>query len=187
MDYKKMKVAELRALAEEKGIRGVEDIKKNELVELLTNIDKMREAKAETGNKPEAKKAAAPKKEAAAAEKKPAAKNASKKKTASSDNKSEKAVKEDTQAPAKKSPADKKTSVKGKKTAPVKKREEVKEEIREEKLPEDIPEDTEEKAFERLKTVKQSRNLQAEYLRLCLMASDLSEVIIICPVKEISM
>ena len=47
MDYKKMKVAELRALAEEKGIRGVTDIKKNELVQLLENIDKMRKNKAE--------------------------------------------------------------------------------------------------------------------------------------------
>ena len=42
MDYSKMKVAELRALAEEKGLRGVNGIKKNELVELLENIDKMR-------------------------------------------------------------------------------------------------------------------------------------------------
>ena len=166
MDYKKLKVAELRALAQEKGIRGVEDIKKNELVELLTNIDKMREAKAETGNKPEAKKAAAPKKEAAAAEKKPAAKNASKKKTASSDNKSEKAVKEDTQTPAKKSPADKKTSVKGKKTAPVKKREEVKEEIREEKLPEDIPEDTEEKAAEEAEDSKAEQEFASGILEV---------------------
>ncbi|HBZ02440.1 MAG TPA: transcription termination factor Rho, partial [Lachnospiraceae bacterium] len=45
MDYKKMKVAELRSLAEEKGIRGVGDIRKAELVELLENIDKMRSAK----------------------------------------------------------------------------------------------------------------------------------------------
>lgn len=44
MDYSKMKVAELRALAEEKGLRGVNGIKKNELVELLENIDKMRNA-----------------------------------------------------------------------------------------------------------------------------------------------
>ncbi|MCR5103772.1 MAG: transcription termination factor Rho [Eubacterium sp.] len=41
MDYKKMKVAELRALAEEKGIRGTKEMKKNDLVELLMNIEKM--------------------------------------------------------------------------------------------------------------------------------------------------
>lgn len=42
MDYSKMKVAELKNLAEEKGLRGVSGLKKNELVELLDNIDKMR-------------------------------------------------------------------------------------------------------------------------------------------------
>ena len=186
MDYKKMKVAELRALAQEKGIRGVEDIKKNELVELLTNIDKMREAKAETGNKPEAKKAAAPKKEAAAAEKKPAAKNASKKKTASSDNKSEKAVKEDKQAQAKKSPADKKTSVKGKKLL-LKSGKRLKRKSMRKNFLKIFLRIQKKKLLKRLRTAKQSRSLQAESLRLCLMVSDLSEVIIICPVKEISM
>ncbi len=42
MDYNKMKIAELRVLAEEKGIKGVKEMKKKELAELLTNIDKLR-------------------------------------------------------------------------------------------------------------------------------------------------
>ena len=44
MDYNKLKVAELRALAEERGIRDLSGVKKKELVELLTNIDKMKAA-----------------------------------------------------------------------------------------------------------------------------------------------
>ena len=44
MDYNKLKIAELRELAEEKGIRNLTGVKKKELVELLTNIDKMRGA-----------------------------------------------------------------------------------------------------------------------------------------------
>ncbi|MCR5544252.1 MAG: transcription termination factor Rho [Eubacterium sp.] len=47
MDYKKLKIAELRDIAHEKGLRGVEKMKKQELVELLTNVDKMAKAKAE--------------------------------------------------------------------------------------------------------------------------------------------
>ncbi|MBR6404176.1 MAG: transcription termination factor Rho [Eubacterium sp.] len=57
MDYTKMKVAELKALAEEKGIRGVNSMKKAELAELLENIDKMRkpessEVESKTEKKP---------------------------------------------------------------------------------------------------------------------------------------
>ena len=57
MDYTKMKVAELKALAEDKGIRGVNSMKKAELAELLENIDKMRkpessEAEGKTEKKP---------------------------------------------------------------------------------------------------------------------------------------
>ena len=42
MDYSKMKIADLRALAEEKGIKGVKEMKKKELAELLQNIDILR-------------------------------------------------------------------------------------------------------------------------------------------------
>ena len=47
MDYKKLKIAELRDIAHEKGLRGVEKMKKQELVELLTNVDKMAKKKPE--------------------------------------------------------------------------------------------------------------------------------------------
>ncbi len=47
MDYKKLKIAELRQLAEEKGLRGMSGLKKAELVELLENVDKMHGAKSE--------------------------------------------------------------------------------------------------------------------------------------------
>ncbi len=41
MNYKKMYVSELRQIAEEKGIRNISSMKKNELALLLENIDKM--------------------------------------------------------------------------------------------------------------------------------------------------
>ncbi|MBO4864085.1 MAG: transcription termination factor Rho [Eubacterium sp.] len=56
MDYKKLKVAELRALAQEKGIRGTNDMKKADLVDLLEKIDLMRSQKeAEAASKKEEK------------------------------------------------------------------------------------------------------------------------------------
>ena len=58
MDYKKLKIAELRDIAHEKGLRGVEKMKKQELVELLTNVDKMAK------NKPESKTESKPEMEA---------------------------------------------------------------------------------------------------------------------------
>ena len=42
MDYAKMKVSELRELAEAQGLRNLKGVKKSELVELLKNIDKMK-------------------------------------------------------------------------------------------------------------------------------------------------
>ena len=48
MDYSKMKVSELKELAEERGLRNLKGVKKAELVELLTNIEKM-----QSGNKAE--------------------------------------------------------------------------------------------------------------------------------------
>ncbi len=42
MDYAKMKVSELRELAEAQGLRNLKGVKKSELVELLNNIDKMK-------------------------------------------------------------------------------------------------------------------------------------------------
>jgi DNA mismatch repair ATPase MutL len=45
MNYSKMKVAELRGMAESRGLRGLEGVKKAELVELLENIDKMQAQK----------------------------------------------------------------------------------------------------------------------------------------------
>lgn len=47
MDYSKLKVAELKKIAEEKGIRNLKGAKKSELVELLTNIEMMQQGKAE--------------------------------------------------------------------------------------------------------------------------------------------
>ena len=44
MDYKAMKVAELREKASGMGIQNVEKMKKQELVELLENIEKMKKA-----------------------------------------------------------------------------------------------------------------------------------------------
>ncbi len=41
MDYSKLKIAELRVIAKEKGLRNITGTKKKELVELLTNVDKM--------------------------------------------------------------------------------------------------------------------------------------------------
>ncbi len=41
MDYSKLKIAELRVIAKEKGLRNIAVAKKKELVELLTNVDKM--------------------------------------------------------------------------------------------------------------------------------------------------
>ena len=146
MDYKKMKVAELRALAQEKGIRGVEEIKKNELVELLSNIDKMREAKAETKDETKAEKKAETKKEAATDSKKPAAKNASRKKSVSSGKKEASAVKGN----AKKAETVKKQDKKSQDTAA----EVTQEEVREEKLPEDLPEDIEERTAEEAEETK---------------------------------
>ena len=45
MNYSKLKVSELREIAESRGLRNLKGVKKDELVELLTNIDKMNEAK----------------------------------------------------------------------------------------------------------------------------------------------
>ena len=45
MNYSKMKVSELRELAEARGLRNLDSAKKSELVELLTGIDKMNEKK----------------------------------------------------------------------------------------------------------------------------------------------
>ena len=45
MDYSKMKVSELRELAEERGLRNLKGVKKAELVELLTNIEKLQTEK----------------------------------------------------------------------------------------------------------------------------------------------
>ena len=42
MNYNKLKISELREIAEEKGLRGMAGLKKAELVELLTNVDRMR-------------------------------------------------------------------------------------------------------------------------------------------------
>ena len=41
MDYSKLKIAELRVIAKEKGLRNIAGTKKKELVELLSNVDKM--------------------------------------------------------------------------------------------------------------------------------------------------
>ena len=57
MDYKAMKVAELREKASGMGIQNVEKMKKQELVELLENIEKMKKQKAETAQMPEEKPA----------------------------------------------------------------------------------------------------------------------------------
>ena len=48
MNYGSMKIAELRDIAAEKGIRNTEGMKKKELVELLLNVDLMMSKKAET-------------------------------------------------------------------------------------------------------------------------------------------
>lgn len=45
MNYSKLKVSELREIAESRGLRNLKGVKKDELVELLTNIDKMNETK----------------------------------------------------------------------------------------------------------------------------------------------
>ena len=57
MNYGSMKIAELRDIAAEKGIRNTEGMKKKELVELLENVDLMMNKKAEPA---EAPKEAAP-------------------------------------------------------------------------------------------------------------------------------
>jgi len=53
MDYGKMKIAELRALVAERGIRNSEGMKKNELIELLNNIDKFKNQAKDTPKKEE--------------------------------------------------------------------------------------------------------------------------------------
>lgn len=54
MDYKKASLADLREYAKEKGIRNISTLKKNELAELLENVDKMRQAKQNQGKSSEA-------------------------------------------------------------------------------------------------------------------------------------
>ena len=41
MDYSNYSLAELKAMAKDRGLRGVSTLKKNELAELLANVDKM--------------------------------------------------------------------------------------------------------------------------------------------------
>ena len=43
MNYSKMRIAELKAIAEEKGLRNVDGMKKAELASLLENVDKCME------------------------------------------------------------------------------------------------------------------------------------------------
>ena len=62
MNYSKMKVSELKAIAEEKGIRNVSGMKKAELATLLENVDKMHESNKETEKAPAKKKKAPVKK-----------------------------------------------------------------------------------------------------------------------------
>ena len=64
MNYSKMKVSELKAIAEEKGIRNVSGMKKAELATLLENVDKMHESNKETEKAPAKKKKAPVKKKA---------------------------------------------------------------------------------------------------------------------------
>ena len=63
MDYSKLKLDELRTIAKEKGLRNISNLKKGELVDLLTNVEQMinrpvarKEKNEENSSRPEAEK-----------------------------------------------------------------------------------------------------------------------------------
>lgn len=51
MEFQKMSLAQLREYAKEKGIRNISTLKKAELAELLTNMEKMMATKKKKQNK----------------------------------------------------------------------------------------------------------------------------------------
>lgn len=100
MDYSKLKLDELRTIAKEKGLRNISNLKKGELVDLLTNVEQMinrpvarKEKNEENSSRPEAEKDInkTVKKDSKTAEEKNTKKTARKTKTEAED----KAVKTD--------------------------------------------------------------------------------------------